>query len=596
MKHISIPIWMHESHFYMFYPYEKCSTRYLQCNTDPRGVIPATGYAYALRFKHHQGLANQLIDMLDFTDSERYCIHSFIIEIFDVAERPLYEYEPFKEKSAMLRALNDLHEGDELFQIRADRQNLAILMVSLGFAKLNNPAKWTSEDVYDIIKMGDRIFCNVILNDPECKGVDYNIGWEEINLVIGMNKFNFTKNVIKGVFEHPEEISPEEIEMEEEEEIVTPEDDETATATSPGTARESKDLSVSPVETPSDLMGILKKWDTDNQEAEAILECGFFNLALWKKDSLYYVFDSKASGPEGELTDRRLEIGKDKANNFASVQTSKYYKTLDNEGSAYVVWFEEFQQFFDHIKGKIPADYLQQEFTFNEITLQNMTLPPPDIPLASKPGFKAIAPGKSIIRGTISQNDLKFVHKDKQEAANCICVLAFALVSSTQKWSQTFLDIILKYGDRLYTKSLQAIDEANKDIGCVDKLRLSDIVRTFKIYKIRFDFDITGPINDMLKPERLKTHLGRMDGIEKRKGYIIICKGIMNTVWKAEGQNFLFEPKGSDPNGKLSTAGQTSVLRFAKAESMFEFLASKFNAIDGPNTFELYTVSYLFII
>lgn len=581
---------MTKSHFYMFYPYEKCSTKFLQCQSDPKGLIPAGGYAYALRFKRHRDLSNMLMNMLDFPDNEKYCIHNFIIEVFDVSKRPLYNYKPFKEKSAILKSLNGLHEGYEGFQVRSDRQNLAVLMVSIGFTKLIEPAKWSSEDVSDIIKMGDRIFCNVLMNDSECKGVDYNIDWNDINLVIGMNKFGFTKNRISGVFEYPEEI-PVEIEEEEEEE-----EDETA---APGdedgeeaiVRKKPKEPEVVVPMPSTDLQGILKKWNEDHVEGEAVFECGFFNLSIWKKDDLFYVFDSKASGPEGEISQRRLEIGKDKANNFASVRTSKYYQTIPNEGSAYVVWFEEFQQFFEHIKGKMPADYLQQEFVLNEIKLQNMTQPPPEIPMASKPGFKQIAQGKSIIRGTICQNDLMFVHKDKQEAANCIATLAFALVSSTQKWSQTLLDIILKYGDRLYTKSLQSIDQSDPEVACLVKLGLSHIVKSFKIYKIRFDLEVSGPVNDMLKVNQLKTVLGKMESIEKKKGYIIICKGIMNTLWKAEGQNFIFEPKGSDPNGRLLSAGYASVLRFAKQEPLFDFLVSKFGAIDGPNTFELYTVS-----
>lgn len=588
MRSISIPIWMTESHYYMFYPYERCSTRFIQCRCDPKGIIPASGYAYALRFKHHNDLSNMLMDMLDFPDSERYTIQNFVIEVFQ--KRPLYNYAKFDENSAILRPLNDFHEGYEGFDLRADRQNLANLMVSIGFSKINDPAKWSSEDINDIIKMGDKIFCNLMMNDPECKGVDYNIGWEEINLVIGMNKFTYTKSTITGIFEFPEEIPVESEEQFEEEGEEEDGGEEGEGGRSSGKVRKSNEPSASISLPPGDLQGILKKWTDDNTEAEAVIESGFFNAALWIRDGLFFVFDSKASGPKGELSERRLQMGKDKANNFAFNQSLTYYKDFKNEGSAYVVWFENFQDFFEHVKSKIPADYLQQEFLFHEVKLQSTTLPPPEVPLAPKPGFKPIGPGRAIIRGTISQNDLMFVYKDKQEAANCIATLAFALVSSTQKWSQTLLDIILKYGDRLYTKSLQALDQSDPKMACLLKLGLLHIVKTFKIYKIRFDWEISKPINDMMKVSQLKSALGKMDTIEKKKGYVIICKGIMNTLWKSEGQFYVFEPKGSDPNGKMSPAGYASVLKLNKIDALFDFLISKFGSIDGPNTFELYTV------
>lgn len=588
VKHISIPIWMTESHFYLFYPYEKCSTKFLQCTSDPKGIIPAAGYAYALRFKHHTDFSNVLVNMLDFADTEKYCIHNFIIEVFDVDKRPLYNYQEFKVKSAMLRSLNDFHEGYEGFQVRADRQNLACLMASIGLSKLNDPVKWSPEEINDIIKMGDRIFCTNIMNDPECKGVDYNVDWNEINLVIGMNKFSFTKNQIFGVFVVPDEVLAENEEEEEEEEEPEAPGDDVGEET---LVRKPKKLPVVKSLPSNGLRDILKTWWEAHGECEAVIESGLFNVAIWVRDGLFFVFDSKASGPEGYISERRLEIGKDKANNFAPARSSKYYTSFPNEGSAYVVWFEEFDSFVDHIKEKIPADYLQQEFILNEIKLQNITLPPPEIPLASKPGFKAIAPGKAIIRGTISQNDLMFVHKDKQEAANCIATLAFALVSSTQKWSQTLLDIILKYGDRLYTKSLQGIDQSNPELACLAKIGLQLIVKSFKIYKIRFDFEMSSPVYDMLKTSPLKALLGKMDGIEKRKGFILICKGIMNTIWKSEGQFYVFEPKGTDPNGRMLAAGYASVLKFAKVDAMIDFLVSKFACLDGPNTFEFYTVS-----
>ncbi|XP_055857049.1 uncharacterized protein LOC129919951 [Episyrphus balteatus] len=459
---------------------------------------------------------------------------------------------------------------------------------------------------------------------PECQARDYKLQWEDIVPVIGINKFTFTREPVIGVLEILPEVMGEEGENEmgtqedyDNEEGFEAQDDELFVRPQ-GSIAEAAPLA-------NDLKGILQSWDMKKSDHhEAVLETDFYRIAIWKRDNLYFVFDPKASGDNGELTERRIEMGKDQlAGDDLSIMAAQQKQTednpdddeetprklpserplylekrtythYDNQGSAYTAWFSNFDEFFEHISSKTPQDYKYGQFTLHDLILTSQSVATDDFEFKLKPGYHAITPNHSLIRGSIAQNSSSLTNRNKQEISNCIVSIAFAKITPSSKMTTTLLDVQLKYGDRLYTKSLEALKKSDMiKFMNIDKLSLEDILSIFNIHKIRFKWKINSTINGNFMLNELKKATGKLGSIENGSAMILNHKGYFMAFWKGDGGGFyLYDPFETNPNGVLveNGSGLPSMSKFTKLDNLLHYLLSKFVCVEGLNTFTLYTI------
>lgn len=631
-----------------------------------------------------------------------------IISYSAIERPPLRNYLPYYDYGGILKPYDNLHEGHEYFGLRSNMQTLANLIIALAFIEINHSIMWNKEDLCDILKIGDKMYCDVIKRKKQCNDIKYQLKWNDLKPIIGVNHFKFERNRIKGIFKYleksklsneNEENNIKNIENNDNKNIdnisynKNDKDNVTAdssysgnnsitetdgggdsgvgdneTTKSPINYDDNYDKEEDEINNYNDLYKLLSNWE-HIEKIQAILQSDIFDIAIWKQDGLYFIFDPKVSDDKGKLTEKRKyfvldkikkrqenenlveEFGEDEEeeekdekesddnitkqltdnnqtittdnktnktineNKFQEQQQQKFdIEKLSNNGSAYVAWFTHLEQLIDHILSKIPSEINLN----NELLTLNIINIEPEIvnnELIIHEQNQEISNNNNltnswkyyinyyIIRGTISQNDLIFQYSNYQDIPNCIVSLSFGSISNPDKWTFSMINIILKYGDRLYTKSLQEYENKNKtknnninNNGSIKiKLTFDDIVKAFTIYKILFNWNLIkkdiGDLNDL---KNFENNFKNLQTIESNNGCILLIKGYMNSLWKSnENLYYLFDPHETTPEGFITNNnGYSSITRFTNLNDLYEFLKTKYGCIISPNFYNIYMVSY----
>ncbi|XP_055382181.1 uncharacterized protein LOC129612543 [Condylostylus longicornis] len=540
------------------------------------------GHAFALRFKDISTMYEEILTIMSLNDDEKYSL--YIVEGKD--RPPLLNYKQFGENAAILHPNGDLHEGSDVFNVRADKQTYANILIALCYVNISRPLEWSPEDVADLLQIGDSIYCKIIANLKDCSELYYKLKLEDITPNIGCNKFNYTVTSIEGIFKIY--AFPEAEEEEGEHEI---EDEENEKSDVHTIAERS--FRVLP-----QLEQILNEWE-EFEQIQAILDSRIIKLGLWKKDLVYFIFDPKASLPDGKMTPRRIQRAATTIEYGENDITDLRY--VENNGISYVAYFYDITSFVSHILSCIPQDYHSENFTLHKLKIICPPVPASEMVIKYMPNtnFIITAPNIGIIRGTISQDEVMFQNPNKQEIANCMVAIAFAFITPSNNWTCDLINIILKYGDRLYVKSLDRYEKQNcESISMNNKLRsltIENIIENINIYKILFKFTVVGKITNCINPgcesnKDIKKFFARLQNIDNGWGAIINIKDRTNTVWKQGTLFFLFDPFKCDPVGFSATNGVSCLMRFNKFELFMEFFIKKYLCKDGPNNFEIITI------
>lgn len=690
-----IAIWKEDDYYYLFDPR----------SLDSKGVNPflkesnksnCMGTSCAMRFESLDKLTDQIIANLEVKPYIKYSIDRVEFMVFNENRRPeLYYYANFGERGAILRPVEKgMHEGNMMFDLRRNRQTFCNLVVALAMTQINNSSKWSANCVNDILDIGDKTFCR-ILKKMGYNGDDtFEIKLDDLlkGIQIGVNQFDFAHELFgEGRFVDlpkapiPVEISDSELTSVKDsfslgsvakreskrrsrlsrlsgvsgtsepasEPVATPEVSTTETNTS---ATSGPDITTT-------LMSELKRMD-DLPQAFTILESGVMNVAIWKQDRLYYIFDPKASQDNTQFTEERLklikaklgrripplkiepiieepeeevetvvveppawtknrlslsqlvspkcELGKKEISPSASVSKSVLFSedvkrtevsslvmdlidVIDNGQSlekeqpyvdpnektdksrAYVAWFPSIAELHDHILSRIPEEYQYDEFKIRKINFTQIRNTCDQLEVPEKyHNFNYITSRHSIIRGTISQNDqifLPYPNRNNQDTANCVTCLSFSLFSDSSDWSSTIIDVILKYGDRLYTRSIEFIKKMYPDIQFLDdpKIKLHHLATPFTITTMKFYlcvipvlFDETKSVADNLE-----------DFFTANKTGVICCRNYYVAIFKQDSKSeepgneyFMFDPHDIGPNGLRRVHGVACLSRFEDIQDL----------------------------
>lgn len=260
---------------------------------------------------------------------------------------------------------------------------------------------------------------------------------------------------------------------------------------------------------------------------------------------------------------------------------------------SYVAWFTNLDSLANHILSNISENFKEDEFTFNclKITHQIYTKPSA-IPQQNWFNFSLINPGHWIIRATISQNNHIFVKNNRnyQDVGNSVVALYLASVCEPEDWNSIVLDVILKYGDRLYTKSYL------KD----KKLNLNQIANPFIINRIRIGFsvvksfsgDLTVPVGNIIVKsleDCLKEFFDNSNGLG-----ILETRDFFVSIWKQKESFFLFDPHEIGPDGRKEVNGVSCLSRFDKLKEMGDYFLKNLMECDlGFNKFKIHSVRHI---
>lgn len=396
---------------------------------------------------------------------------------------------------------------------------------------------------------------------------------------------------------------------------------------------------------PPVLMDLLKKWD-EGESSKAIVQSILFKIAIWKQNKLYFVFDPKASDENGKLTPKRVkraekairkrrmeEADRKFASRTSSTRSSDIIEDVEEKDastekmapvvqkpdlepafieepsedesediSCYAAWFMTLDDLHKHLLSLVP----DQELRFEAVTLVNVTLTPisskPPARVLSSSSFQLVSenPTKTyILRASMSQNDQIFPktpNRNRQDITNCVTAIALATFCPAEDWTPTILDVVLKYGDRLYTKSLHA----RALINSLEKLNVHQVVSPFILANVRIDLHVdrfgTGDLT--AEPGSLCIRCVHDVLVEffKSEGSefgILVARQYSVAVWRLNEAYYMFDAHDIGPDAKKCVNGVACLCRFDTLEPMSQVFMDNLDGPSGSNAFELYSVSKL---
>ena len=641
---ISVSVWKSRGFYYLFDSHGRDPLGRNLKMTDPIQGCFIPGSACIMRFANIPELSLHMLSNFEIDDNSSYNICRVIAEPRLSTAPCFYHYYKIEDLQygAMLRAYHEFHEDHENNIVPRSimkEKTLCNLLSCLGFTKILNPRQWSNNDINEILKIGYKVLCkfakNAIFADIQ-----------ENELQVEINSIIFDIEVVKeegGHFMKKTNHFGFDLEVLEES-ININEADENESSTSlqpsvhsaaPSTAStilNQEDLSIS-------LLDVLKSWENEG-EVHAILESILFDLAIWKCDRFYYVFDPKSSDMQGNLTKKRLEefvkrqlaeernLLKSKFNPRLSIELelqelcfgrpvtfvtpivkpsmANIALKADDEllpieisetGCAYVAWFTSLEFLNQHIMDKIPFKFQFESFLVKYFKYNHSQVSAGG-DISPWHCFNPLDAQHWILRGGISQNDSQFPdsYRNNQDVPSCIISLAFLKICKTMDWDSVVLDIILKFGNRLYKKSIEKLikagDEQFSTKLTINQIDLPVLMRPF-IISILDELLIKDTIvkgNEDEPMELMKKTIGNFLNTSDGVG-ILVAKDYYVSIWKSEDYFYMFDPHDIGPDGLKKSNGVACLQRFYDFKKLVEIFCINIKDLEGANEYQLIKVS-----
>lgn len=354
--------------------------------------------------------------------------------------------------SSLLGTTNDM---DETFpESNRGKQEVAMGFVALGYNILYSVQTFTHRTIDDILMYGDRLLTftkNIRIREITNMGEGYSVEMakelanaQEFGIVLTARQFC---------------IGSDRVVLEIEWDAVTGE------------------INAQKLETELDvergLTDFFRKYKTGMLSARGL------TIAVWKKGHFYYMFDPHSRGPSGLACSNGVAC----ITRFLepSGMAKVFLSNLPKEGEC---WFTIHA--IDASVLPCPREEVRKEKPKLRLSA----------PITS---FDPVADGKTIVRGTISQESPVFGRKlNAQFAPIAFVALAMTLVHRCMFWTKPIIDEIVTIGDRLYASTL---DDLGYEFNPWEQELTLDLTpTTFKIGTVKVDcelrpYDQTGIVN-----------------------------------------------------------------------------------------------------
>ncbi|KAG5685042.1 hypothetical protein PVAND_014244 [Polypedilum vanderplanki] len=646
---ISLAVFKWQDAFYLFDSQPRSEMGKNFKTLDPINYCKMNGTACVIRFICLCKLAMHIMSNAELVDFSTFSIGKVEIFVRNSTNPCYFNYTPCTDAKycAMLRSANNYHEDSEHFKCDAVEKTLCNLLSCLCFTRVLDPRNWASNDLNEIIKIGLKFFCKTADKFDEMWKIFSMIEICSVKLKIER------KDEKRGIFVAKESILPEkskeiledemkfsEIEQKVDENKKEAENEKNNENPQETNLTEKRSSLFPQKKIELTLIEVLKSLD-EKDEALAILSSSLFNVAIFKLNKFYYVFDPKESNGRGMLTRKRLEdfinkslinerdeflrnlyenderkrisqeeefqeliFGRPVVFGAPNVKPShmfiaNFHQNADDDeekpvkisqmGSAYIMWFTTLELFYNHLINKIPGKFRNESFTLTYFDI---------IPELSNSNvnekwhnFEMINKNHWILRGTFSQNDSShFVYQNVQDSANCVIALIFSQLCNNDEWNSTIVDIILNFGDRLHRKSAR-----NHECDCklsIEDLKQPIFIRPYVIEIseeiIKQDFVVKK--NDKIPLESLKEVLRNF--MQQNSLAVLIAKNYSVAIWKNPDNESLmmFDPHDIGPDGCKKSTGVACIQRFLNHSDLINIFINNVKDIDMINEYQLINI------
>lgn len=274
----------------------------------------------------------------------------------------------------------------------------------------------------------------------------------------------------------------------------------------------------------------------------AILKSKQFQLALWKNDGTFFIFELRNADKNGN-TNTELSSNK--------------------KCCPYVAWFDSINALIDHILTNLTrtenGNYEFVCFMFKTKIEKH----------SDQKSWYNLSPADN----TSNQWMIRSLYGSLQNQyglAGCIIALVFSSVLQPSDWNSSMLDSVLKYGMKLYKNSIKT---NATDVG----LKLNTIVTPFAIGCYEFSFT-----TDIFKcgANELNSLTNGISNLFDHAEYgVISSKGYSVAIWKQKNSYFIFDPQIN---------GMAALTRFSNTQLLGKhFLSHVSTGMTGVNVFEM---------
>ncbi|XP_060534309.1 uncharacterized protein LOC132706789 [Cylas formicarius] len=285
-----------------------------------------------------------------------------------------------------------------------------------------------------------------------------------------------------------------------------------------------------------------------------ILTSKDLNVAVWRGEEMYYMFDGLKRGPSG------LES----AMGTACITR---YLSLEKLASVFLNNLPRFgkNQFFLH-KLKLSRDLCPRNREPKNASPTLKIVPK----LAT---LKMVGHGKSIVRGSISQEDPKFGKgPNVMSASVAVAALTTAMIHKADTWSRPIIDDIIVLGAELHDDSVERL---GYDFNpWEDHLEVSKINPDYKLGVLTASFEIRDTVQRGVLQTKGRTKKNLRRGIEdffEENAYgILITKSLTLALWEESGDDgsrliYMFDPNPRSATGMPVFNGTACLLIFVNA-------------------------------
>ncbi|CAH1989161.1 unnamed protein product [Acanthoscelides obtectus] len=300
----------------------------------------------------------------------------------------------------------------------------------------------------------------------------------------------------------------------------------------------------------------------ENSNNLGLLQCKDLMVAIWRGQKIYYMFDSRNRGPNGIVAQ----------NGVACILRTLGMKIL-----------------VDTFLANLPKQG-SNHFCIHKVVMvrdicarhrEPKQLAEPKLAVTSG-GFQRVMPGKTIVRGTISQEDPKFGKGQYVMSAPIAFVaLTMSLIHNASVWSKPIIDDIIELGHELYEESLLTLDyDYNPWEGVMD-VHMVNNDYTIGVLKANCELrnTIQKGIIDAKRENILNLRQGLEQFFEENTHGIIVTDPLVLAIWEEEQDHgtsliYMYDPNPRGPMGMPLFTGTACLVTFVNVAMAAEHVIS----------------------
>ncbi|XP_044763345.1 uncharacterized protein LOC123320203 [Coccinella septempunctata] len=416
------------------------------------------------------------------------------------------------------------------------KQEYPSIITALAFAKLYSMSKMRPQHLTSILCYGDRLltYTKRLRKEALAQDKSLNLLEDEIKAIIKNDKYDidaYPKSFIIGDFKVTWTITKDFL-------------------TGDTTAKNN-----------SDVLDVKRALDTLFQGANyGVIECKGYSVGVWKGSTVFYMFDPHKTG----VTGARSLIGYPCITRYLTTEqlANIFLQNIPIDG---LNVFTVHKVNVTEEKYQRAKDVMEQAGTSKPMKMS---------------GFAEVIPGKTILRGSYSQDDPKFGKGENVLSAPVAYIaLTMSLIHKPETWSKPIVDEVISVADELFEHT---VCETGPGFNpWEDAMDPYTVAKDYRVGVLQANLQIRNTDQTGILDIRDTVVLNLRQGLERfflenTHGIIYSPPNICLAVWEEENDGhsvlYMFDPNKRGPTGLPSPHGVACVMTFGSPKMLTDHI------------------------